>query len=92
MSYNVSPLPRVCPGRQLAEASLFISMACIIASLDILPTDGTPENVEVNFAPGFIRSVKLVYSALNRVSLALQTAYLCAYEGAVAFGEVEGDT
>ncbi|GJJ08925.1 hypothetical protein Clacol_003145 [Clathrus columnatus] len=49
---------RACPGRQLAEASLFITMATIASCFDITPksTDPLPQ---LEFSSGFIRRPKL---------------------------------
>ncbi|KAF8496294.1 cytochrome P450 [Gautieria morchelliformis] len=45
---------RPCPGRQLAESSLFIAMASVVACFDIAPKPGdTPR--ELTFTSGFIR-------------------------------------
>ncbi|KAF8491244.1 hypothetical protein JB92DRAFT_3006736 [Gautieria morchelliformis] len=48
---------RACPGRQLAESSLFIAMASVVACFDIAPKPGdTPR--ELTFTSGFIRCVR----------------------------------
>lgn len=51
---------RICPGRLLAEASIFIAVANILAAFDILPPldeNGTPKVLPLSFTSGLIRSV-----------------------------------
>jgi len=51
---------RVCPGRQLAEASLFIAMASVIAAFDILLPKDSARPTEYSFTSGYIRHPELV--------------------------------
>ena len=37
---------RICPGKHLAESSIWILIACILATLDVTPPKGEREKVE----------------------------------------------
>lgn len=53
---------RICPGRFMAEAQLWISIACILSVLDIGPgvdEIGIPIKTEAAFASGMIWSVDI---------------------------------
>lgn len=53
---------RICPGRHLAEDSLFITAATILSVFNILPCiddDGNPLKTQVEYTGGTIRSVDL---------------------------------
>ena len=48
---------RICLGRHLADASLFINIASILHVFSITPplnADGQPEKVEVKMSTGFL--------------------------------------
>lgn len=52
---------RICPGRHLAEDSLFIAAAMVLSVFNILPClheDGNPLETKVEYTGGTIRSVK----------------------------------
>ena len=51
---------RICPGRQFADATLFLAIANIVATLDIqkaLDTKGKAVTPRVSFTDTFVRSV-----------------------------------
>ena len=59
-TYLINAFDRACPGRQLAEASLFISIASLAAVFDISlakDADGQEVPVSSEFTSGFVRSV-----------------------------------
>lgn len=51
------PGRRICPGKELAEQTMFITIATVIATLDIAKAkvNGVDEETEVNFTNGLIR-------------------------------------
>ncbi|GJJ08930.1 hypothetical protein Clacol_003150 [Clathrus columnatus] len=55
---------RACPGRQLAEASLFITMATIASCFDITPKS-TNSFPQLEFSSGFVRRPKLFPVNIN---------------------------
>jgi len=58
--YLIDVFNRACPGRQLAEATLFISIASLAAVFDISVAkgaDGQEVPVSPDFTSGFMRSV-----------------------------------
>jgi cytochrome P450 len=60
--YLIDVFNRACPGRQLAEATLFISIASLAAVFDISlakDADGQEVPVSPDFTSGFVRSVSL---------------------------------
>lgn len=51
---------RICPGRLLAEASIFIAVANLLAAFDILPPldeSGREQSLPVTYTSGLIRNV-----------------------------------
>jgi cytochrome P450 len=59
-AYLINVFDRACPGRQLAEATLFISIASFAAVFDISlakDADGQEVPVSSDFTLGFVRSV-----------------------------------
>ena len=49
---------RICPGRFLADASIFMSMAMLLAAFDIKKArddDGTEVAPSLSFVPGSVR-------------------------------------
>jgi len=59
-AYLIDVFDRACPGRQLAEATLFISVASLAAVFDISlakDADGQEVPVSSDFTSGFVRSV-----------------------------------
>ncbi|KAF8607328.1 cytochrome P450 [Ceratobasidium sp. AG-I] len=45
---------RVCPGIHLADASLFLTIACMIATMNFGPVDGGDGVLDVGFVPGLV--------------------------------------
>jgi len=53
----MTPCRSICPGRFMADATLWISIACILTVFDIRPgkdKDGNPVKVKADFESGMI--------------------------------------
>lgn len=56
-------MPSICPGKSLAENSVFIIIASLLASFDILPPDSA--DLKADFDLGLVRYACLCYTLVN---------------------------